>query len=286
MGLQGWDLSTIFSQTSGPGISSTMHTSKWDATKPNMICMFPTLSRQVYRGDVREAQLLGALRVSPEQLAADTLDFKHSTYRQHDVKSYTSDRISCEALTVGRVAVDFVDRPQPSDQVDIAQYTRDGALVSTTGQLAWHTGESKESGFITINTPGTKGAVGFLPDSELDLSQVQIRSRTPFAAIYLTALEQGGDIATSKQILVTAIARARNTGMKFNEAGDELLEFGKAPVLMEPVVADITIRRKGQPTVVLLDHEGCPTSKTLAILDGLVSIDGKRDRTMYYLISY
>ena len=63
-------------------------------------------------------------------------------------------------------------------------------------------------------------------------------------------------------------------------------EFGKTPVLREPVVAEITIRRKGQPTVVLLDHEGCPTSKTLAIPNGLVSIDGRRDRTMYYLISY
>ena len=39
------------------------------------------------------------------------------------------------------------------------------------------------------------------------------------------ASEQGGDIATSKQMLVTAIARARNTGMKFNEAGDELPEL-------------------------------------------------------------
>ena len=75
-------------------------------------------------------------------------------------------------------------------------------------------------------------------------------------------------------------------GYEVQRGWDELLEFGKAPVLMEPVVADITIRRKGQPTVVLLDHEGCPTSKTLAIPDGLVSIDGKRDRTMYYLISY
>jgi hypothetical protein len=125
-----------------------------------------------------------------------------------------------------------------------------------------------------------------LPNRELDLGQVQIHCKTPFAAIYLTALERDGDIATAKQILVTAMARARNTGMNFNETGDELLDFGKAPVLMEPVVADITIRRGGQPTVVLLDHEGCPTSKTLVIPNSVVSIDGKRDRTMYYLISY
>jgi hypothetical protein len=72
----------------------------------------------------------------------------------------------------------------------------------------------------------------------------------------------------------------------YNRAADELLDFGKAPVLMEPVVADITIRRNGQPAVVLLDHEGCPTSKTLAIPNNLPSIDGKRDSTMYYLISY
>ena len=137
-----------------------------------------------------------------------------------------------------------------------------------------------------MDAPGTKAAVGFLPDRELDLGEVQIRCETPFAAIYVTALEPNADITNSKQILITAIARARNTGMKFNEAGGELLDFGKTPVLMEPVVADSTIRRIGQPEVVLLDHEGCPTSKTLAIPNSLLSIDGKRDRTMYYLVSY
>jgi hypothetical protein len=286
MGLQGWDLSAIFSQTSRPGISPTIHTSKWDATKPNVICLFPALARQVYRGDVREADVLGALRVAPKQLATDTFDFKDSSYRQHDVKSYTSDRISCEALAVGRVVVDFVDKPQPSDEIDIAEHTRDGALVSTTGQLAWHPGQTKQSGFITINTPGTKGAVGFLPDRELDLGDVQIRCQTPFVAIYLTALEPDAAIATSKQILLTVVARARNAGMEFNDDGDELLEFGKAPVLLEPVVADITLRRGDRPTVVLLDHEGCRTSKTLTTRDSSFSIDGKRDRTMYYLIRY
>jgi hypothetical protein len=115
---------------------------------------------------------------------------------------------------------------------------------------------------------------------------VQIRCQTPFAAIYLTALDRDGEIGTAKQILVTVIARARNTGMELNEAGDELLEFGEAPVLMEPVVADITIRREGQPTVVLLDHEGCLTSRTLPLTGASFSIDGVRDRTMYYLIRY
>ena len=258
MGLQGWDLSTVFSQTSGPGISPTMHTSKWDATKPNVICLFPALSRQVHRGDVREADILGALRVAPEQLASDTFDFKHSSHRQHDVKSYTSDRISCEALAVGRVVVDFVDRPQPSDQVDIADHTRNNALISTTGQLAWHSGETNQSGFVTIDTPGTEAAVGFLPDRELDLGDVRVHCRTPFAAIYLTALEQDGDLETSKQILVTAIARARNTEMKFNEAGDELLAFGRAPVLMEPVVADVTIRRGGPPLLYCSTTKAAP----------------------------
>jgi hypothetical protein len=81
------------------------------------------------------------------------------------------------------------------------------------------------------------------------------------------------------------VARARNTGMKvFHDS--RLLDRGGPPVVMEPVKAAIAIRRSGNPTVHLLDHDGCRTGNTLPVSDGTFLIDGARDKTCYYLVEY
>ena len=55
---------------------------------------------------------------------------------------------------------------------------------------------------------------------------------------------------------------------------------------MEPVRAEIHLRKEGTPTVHVLDHDGCRTGKTLPCPDGKIQIDGARDKTCYYLVSY
>jgi hypothetical protein len=52
---------------------------------------------------------------------------------------------------------------------------------------------------------------------------------------------------------------------------------------MEPVRAKIELPIKSG-TVILLDHNGRRTDKTLPIRDGIVEIDGARDKTCYYLV--
>jgi hypothetical protein len=93
-------------------------------------------------------------------------------------------------------------------------------------------------------------------------------------------------IARSRELLVVAIARAQNTGMKVSPDGALLLVPGKGPVLMEPVQAWITIAKQGRPTVILLDHDGKPTARTLLLDGGAIQIDSVRDKTAYYLIRY
>ena len=68
--------------------------------------------------------------------------------------------------------------------------------------------------------------------------------------------------------------------------GTRLLDRGSAPILMEPVRATITIDRPGDPTVHVLDHNGCRTGRTLPVREGQLEIDGARDRTCYYLVEY
>jgi hypothetical protein len=65
-----------------------------------------------------------------------------------------------------------------------------------------------------------------------------------------------------------------------------LLDKGHAPILLEPVKAEISIRKQGVPTVHVLDHAGVRTGKKLKPTDGAFTIDGGRDKTCYYLIEY
>ena len=65
-----------------------------------------------------------------------------------------------------------------------------------------------------------------------------------------------------------------------------VVEKGDAPILMEPVRANITFDRPGTPTVHILDHDGARTERTLPVKNGTISIDTGRDKTCYYLVRY
>lgn len=69
-------------------------------------------------------------------------------------------------------------------------------------------------------------------------------------------------------------------------AENRIVAKGEPPIVMEPVRATIEIRRPGDPQVHVLDHSGRKTGKTLAAAGGVIRVDGVRDKTCYYLVSY
>ena len=133
-----------------------------------------------------------------------------------------------------------------------------------------------------MDTDGTKAVVGFAQGQACRLSEVTITPQSRFGAIYVSAPGKDGAIATSRQLLVTALGRARNTGMKFSVSGDELLDKGKGPVLMEPVKAALAFSGRRVVAVRLLDHDGQRTGRTVPVTDGQFTLDGARDQTPYY----
>ncbi|MEK7995349.1 MAG: hypothetical protein AAB403_16220, partial [Planctomycetota bacterium] len=64
------------------------------------------------------------------------------------------------------------------------------------------------------------------------------------------------------------------------------LQVGAGPILMEPVEAEIMIRKPGDPKVIVLDHDGAPTGRTIPAADGTFTIDGARDKSPYYVVRY
>lgn len=286
MGLQGWDVSYLFQNRDRGGFSDRVGRDQWDVTAPQVLGIFPAVARQVLRGDVSESTVTAVRQVSLPALRQGKLDFEDSTKQQHDVKSFDSDKVPAATLAVARSVVTFTEGPAQTPTFDLSPYRDGNRFRSSTHQLVWHGGAGPREGFVTIDTPGTCALIGFAQGHTANLRDVTITSQSRFGAVYVTVRDAQGSLATSDALLIVALARARNTGMKLSESEDELLERGQPPVLLEPVKATIRLERGGQPTVTLLDHDGVRTETTLPVKNGVLQIDGERDRTPYYLVEY
>ncbi|HMO50665.1 MAG TPA: hypothetical protein PKA21_06020 [Kiritimatiellia bacterium] len=285
MGLQGWDVSFIFQNEDDGRINRELPTHAWrDVMNPPIIGIFPAVSRQVLRGDVKTAERQAVRNVHMPSLHQGRLGFMDEVVQDGDIKAFTSDRVPAEALAVLRSTVAFTEAFEETPTISLDEFRRDGGLASSTGELFWRPGARAADGYFTIDSAGTKAVVGFAAGQRHRLGDIWIEPDSRFAAIYVTALGRRETLADASRVLVTAIARARNTGMRILD--DEiLLDAGKGPLLMEPVKARIGSKRTPK-RVVLLGHDGVPTNKAIPVRDGVFEIDGARDRTCYYLIEY
>jgi hypothetical protein len=287
MGLQGWDASYLFQNGDQAAFSAQLGRSAWDAMAPQILGIFPAVSRQVLRGDVRQSKAVAVRNVHVPSLFEGKLGFDDQVAQGYDDKELDSREVPARALAAARCAVKFTDVWQETPAFNLAPYRQGGFVVSSTGQLRWQESpDNPAGGYFTMNTDGAKAVVGFAQGRTCQLGEVTITPLSRFAAVYVTALEQDGDIATSRRLLAVALARARNTGMKFCPSGNRLLEPGNAPVLMEPVQAKIRVDRPGLAEVRTLDHDGRRTRRTLPIEDGEFTLDAAADRTPYYEVVF
>ncbi|GAB6187803.1 hypothetical protein JCM17478_33050 [Thermopirellula anaerolimosa] len=284
MGLQGWDVSFMFQNGDDGGFSKRLGRQQWDVTAPQVLGVFPAVARQVLRGDVIESDRVVSRNVHIPSLFEGKLGFEDRVVQGYDAKELSGSQVPAEALAAARCVVTFTDAFRPTPPFDFSPYLRDGAIVASTGRLVWREGDANGGGCITINTPATKAAVGFFRGEVFDLGEVVLAPRSRFGAVYVTARERDGTLTGSRELLITAMARARNTNAKVSPDGARLLVPGEGPVRMEPVSAEITIRRQGKIRVLVLDQAGQETGRELPVERGRFTIDGARDRTPYYLV--
>lgn len=282
MGLNGWDVSFMF-QNGDDGHFRDRLGQEWDIVAPQVLGLFPAVARQVIREDVKASDLVFSRNVDLKSLYQGKLNFNDKVEQGYDVKNFSSDVTPVEALAVGRVVVDFVPEAKATKKVDLSKFVKDGAFLSSTKELAWTPGGNPRDGHFTVNTPRTQAVVGFTHGKAVQLADVAVRTQTPYAVIYVTSLD-GQPIATSKHLLITTIARARNTGMKL--VGGELLAQGTGPILMEPVACELMMKRTGTPKVYVLDHDGRRTEKTVSPTGNRMKLDGGQTRAVYYEVVY
>jgi hypothetical protein len=286
MGLQGWDASYEFQAQANRrvfgDIAGNFPWGVWEADVPTSLGQYPALARMIYRGDVKEGEVISVRRIAPVDMAEGKFNFSDKVEQHGDVKQF-SGSVPPEALAAGRVVVEFTDKPQDSQLPDMKRYLHGSAIQSVTGQLNW---ETAGQGFFTVNTPGTKAVVGFAGGKEQTLGDVKIRVETPFASLFLTAAEPGKDLTSCQRALLTVIARQSNTGFTYFAPDNRVLKNGGPPILLEPVKATVVIAGRPVATVNILDHDGRRTVRALAVTDGRITIDGAKDKAIYYEVVF
>lgn len=292
MGLQGWDASCQFS-SSKPIILNKM------GRDCNSCCddfiqlgQYPMLARMVYRGDVKEGDVIANRQVSIPDLFAGKIGFLEtfSLLGGANNKEFSS-VVPSAGLMAGRVLMEFVDGTTPEQPVyNVAGKHIDakaGVVRATTGQLMW----DYENRYYTVNTPASQAVFGYVQSREIALDDivVSVATDTP-VKLYVTALDKGATLKIGKRILLAAFGRDANTGMVFDSLSELPVVEGGEPLLLEPVEATVTFKGRKVKSVLPLDHSGrmrdgaASLAVTAADGESSFTIDGKISKSMYYLV--
>jgi hypothetical protein len=111
-------------------------------------------------------------------------------------------------------------------------------------------------GRLVIDTPYTQGIAGWLDGESASFTHIDFETNNSFAVLVATSATNQ-PIATTKRLLVSAIARVEPTGFRWVDSWKrEVADPGRPPFLQEPVLAKIVWRRKGAARAFVLDNNG------------------------------
>jgi len=119
------------------------------------------------------------------------------------------------------------------------------------------------------STACSKVAAGFIGGREVATGGFSAKVAAPVFAVLTLSAQDGEPVAASSSLLLTALSRAENSGLGWNEKRDSVgNQWGTGPVLALAVTADITLQTGArQATVYALDNTGArlqPIPSTLA----------------------
>jgi hypothetical protein len=156
---------------------------------------------------------------------------------------------------------------------------------SDTKELVWNA--EPGNGVVTIDTPKSKGVIGFIRGRSFDLGGVKIApgaSMQDWATIQITGLE-GTDLKTARRILVTATGYAENTGMEWTSDAKKSVgkNWGRRPSLVEGIPATIDLGGKRKLRAWRLDDRGQRAGE-VPVKEGVLEI-GPINQTLWYEVS-
>ncbi len=273
LGLQGWDASLHFTADSTSSFQNGWpRLSSYATETPHYMGQFPALVFAIENGHIEEGEIVAGRRISFDDATSGVGSLN---------KQPGGIETPTELMAVGRVTAKVGDGLGDPIEEDVSSYwdETNQRITSNTGQLVWDYGNE----FIEIRSEKTQGIVGFAGSHTIDLPGVVVETTTDFVSLLFTPLDNL-PLTESENILITAIARDRQSGAVYSDDGDRLLERGTDPLLLEPVIAGIDF--KGDlniDAVDVVDPFGVPTGQTVELNGDQFQIDGRYE-TYYYRV--
>jgi hypothetical protein len=120
-------------------------------------------------------------------------------------------------------------------------------------QPAW----DSQRGRLVIDTPFTQGLAGWHEGQPAGFDALTVDIDNPSYAVVMATSMDSEPIATSKRLLVTAVARIEPTGFRWvDQSKREVADPGAPPLVQEPVKARVVWQRHGTIKAYALDNTG------------------------------
>jgi hypothetical protein len=161
-----------------------------------------------------------------------------------------------------------------------------GYFESDTGELH----RDIANGILTIDTPKTQAALGFIGGRRIELTDVSVEAYDPHCVVAVSSLDDS-PLRESNRLLVLVMGDAVNTGQDVRDGSISptlwiVYSTGKAPALYKPVKARIDLRvgvSARRVKVYACDEIGRRTGMIpVEIKEGRISFSTLTDRPVYW----
>jgi hypothetical protein len=187
--------------------------------KPTLWLQWPLAALAYIRGDLKQGRLFVLKTQDPTQL---------KLVDQLKVVAHRS------GFNPGATRL----KTDPTGEVDLKVKATELTFNTDSKQITWR----GNIGLVSIESARFQAVIGFLGNRKLNNLAWTVETPNFFGSICSVSLVDS-PLSSSNHILVAATTRMENTGMIYNQAKTKLMDKGKAPLLVEPLNAKITLKR-------------------------------------------
>jgi len=232
LGFQAWDFAYLFSDDNNYREPlEYMGQSRWEFATPAILNALPIISRMVHRQEIAPGPMY-RYRAPKTEDAAPSADCKANTTQTSDwdTRTFVLPCVDNSVLAEYRFVNDIPsDKPGASDELSAEDLE---PAHSDSQQIRWVTNEEKDRAYILIDTPYTKGVIGYGLPKTITIGPVKFVTSSGYNTLFVTSESLQSPLDQTQDWLVLNGTQYLNQGAVI--AGGFILEHGQAPIMSMP----------------------------------------------------